>query len=198
MKDSKATFGTFDKDVIPDKIVDRLLTLIREKQLGPGDRLPPERELAAAMGVSRPSLRSALRTLSVMNVIEIRQGSGTFITNLETQQLVAHLDFVFSLDDSTFLQLFDARKILEVGIAALAAQHITDDEIAALEACLSESIQAVDDPEAFLLADLKLHGLIAKATHNPILSRIMASLNQLGQASRRRTADLPGVMDQSV
>ena len=120
LKDSKVTFGTLEKEVLPDKIVDRLLTLIKDRQLEPGDRLPPERELAVTMGVSRPSLRAALRALAVMNVIEIRQGSGAYITALEPQQLMAHLDFVFSLNDSTFLQLFDARRIIEVGIAALA------------------------------------------------------------------------------
>jgi GntR family transcriptional repressor for pyruvate dehydrogenase complex len=198
LKDSKTTFGTLEKDVLPDKIVDRLLTLIKEKQLNPGDRLPAERELAAAMGVSRPSLREALRTLSIMKVIEIRQGSGAYVTALEPRQLVEHLDFVFALDDSTFLQLFDARKILEVGIAALAARSISDEEITRLEDCLAESIQAAHDPQAFLQADIKLHSLITDAAHNPILSRIMASLNQLGLASRRRTADLPGVIAQSI
>ena len=192
------TFEMLEKDILPDKIADQLLTLIKEKRLGPGDRLPPERELAAAMGVSRPSLRVALRALSVMRVIEIRPGAGAYVTALEPRQLVEHLDFVLSLDDSTFIQLFDARKVLEAGIADLAAQNITDEEIEALELCLVESLQAVDNPQAFLQADIKLHTLIAEAAHNPILSRMMASLNQLGLASRRRTADLPGVIPQSV
>src|SRR3989304_10553392 len=132
-------FGTFEKDVIPEKIVARILSLIKEKQLGPGDKLPPERELAAMMQVSRPSLRTALRALSHMNIIEIRQGDGTYVTSLDPQALIEPLEFVFSLDDSTFLELLEARKILEVGIAGLAARQITDEEIAGLEACLVRS-----------------------------------------------------------
>jgi len=82
-KNSDVNFGTLQRDVLSEKIVEKLLTLIREKQLRPGDRLPPERELATMMGVSRPSLREALRALSIMRVIENRQGSGTFVTSLK-------------------------------------------------------------------------------------------------------------------
>jgi len=174
----------------------KLLSLIKKRQLRPGDKLPPERELAATMGVSRPSLREALRALAIMNVIEIRQGSGTYVSSLETGLLVEHLDFVFSLDDSTFLQLFEARKILEAGIVEVAAQRITDQEIAELEACLARSLKSVNDHQAFLQTDLELHEKIAAASKNPILIRFMAAISQLGIASRRRTVDIPGVPEQ--
>jgi GntR family transcriptional repressor for pyruvate dehydrogenase complex len=191
-------FGTFKKSVLSEDIADRLLSLIKEKELRAGDRLPPERELAAMMQVSRPSLREALRALSIMNVVEIRQGYGTYVTSLEPASLVEHLDFVFSLDDSTFLQLLEARKILEVGIVEIAARRITNEEIAGLEVCLAESVQNVDDHEAFLQTDFQLHDMIAEAARNPILSRFMASIRQLGRASRKRTVAIPGVPWQVV
>jgi GntR family transcriptional repressor for pyruvate dehydrogenase complex len=192
------TYGTFKKDSLSEQISERLLSLIRERKLRPGDKLPPERELAAAMQVSRPSLREALRALSIMNVIEIRQGAGTYVTSLEPALLVEHLDFVFSLDDSTFLDLFDARKILEVGIVALAAERITDEEIAGLDACLAKSKEAVTDHQSFLQADIELHERITAAARNPILSRFMASISRLGRASRARTVEIPGVPEQSL
>jgi GntR family transcriptional repressor for pyruvate dehydrogenase complex len=191
-------FGTFKKSSISEDIVANLLSLIRERELRPGDKLPPERELAAMMQVSRPSLREALRALAIMNIIEIRQGDGTYVTSLEPELLMEHLDFVFALTDATFLQLFEARRILEPGIVALAADRITDDELVALEACISRSIELVDDHAAFAEADLEMHELIAKAARNTILERFMASLTQLGKVSRRRTVDLPGVARQSV
>lgn len=191
-------FGTFKKKALSEDIAARLLFLIREKELRPGDKLPPERELAAMMRVSRPSLREALRALSIMNIVEIRQGDGTYVTSLEPDLLIEHLDFVFALDDSTFLELFEARKILEVGIAAIAAERITGEEIAELEACLTESVRNMEDHEAFLEADLELHEKIAEAARNPILSRFMASIGQLGRASRSRTVEIPGVARQSV
>ena len=129
-------FGTIEKDPISKQIAARLLSLLKEKHLRPGDKLPPERELAAMMQVSRPSLREALQALSIMNVLEIRQGSGTYVTSLESGLLSEQLSFVFSLDDSTFLELFEARKILETGIIGLAVSRITDDDIVELKQIL--------------------------------------------------------------
>jgi GntR family transcriptional repressor for pyruvate dehydrogenase complex len=191
-------FGTFERDVLPDKIVARILSLIKEKQLSPGDKLPPERELAAMMQVSRPSLRAALRALSLMNIVEIRQGDGTYVTSLDPGSLIEPLEFVFLLDDSTFLELLEARKILEVGIVELAAQQITDEEIVGLETCLAKSAELVEDYEAFLNIDRELHIRITEASHNPILTRFMQSISQLDLAGRRRTAVIPGMTAQSL
>ncbi|GLV54689.1 hypothetical protein KDH_15360 [Dictyobacter sp. S3.2.2.5] len=162
-----SSFQVIPKSAVAEDIVSHLLLLIREKKLRPGDKLPPERELAAMMQVSRPSLREALRTLSIMRVVELRHGSGTYITALEPSALVEHLDFVFSLDDSTYLQLFQTRKILEPGICALAARHITEEELTQLEACVERSKVGPDNPEAYLQADLDLHEIITQAARNP-------------------------------
>jgi GntR family transcriptional regulator, transcriptional repressor for pyruvate dehydrogenase complex len=197
-KDLDVNFGTFQKDVLSEKIVDKLLTLIREKQLRPGDRLPPERELAIMMGVSRPSLREALRALSIMRVIENRQGSGTFVTSLKPELFVEHLDFIFKVNDATFMDLFQARKILEVGLASLAAPRITFEEIVVLEDCVQRSALNIDDPEAFLKADLEIHQHIINAAQNHILALFMESINQLNVASRRRTGELPEVRRQTL
>lgn len=191
-------FGSFKKSSISEDIVENLLTLIRERELHPGDKLPPERELAATMRVSRPSLREALRALAIMNVIEIRQGDGTYVTSLEPNLLMSHLDFVFALNDSAFLELFEARRILEPGLVEIAATRITDEEIVQLEDCVLRSIELVDDHEAFSLADMEMHELIAKAAGNSILQRCMAGVSQLGKVSRQRTVSLPGVTHHSV
>jgi len=191
-------FGTLQKDVLSEKIVERLLSLIREKQLRPGDRLPPERELAPLMGVSRPSLREALRALSVMKVIENRQGSGTFVTSLKPELFVNHLDFIFTVNDATFLDLFEARKIIEVGLVALAAHGLSAGQLAGLEDCLKRSAASVEDPETFLQTDLELHGRILEAAHNRTLALFMGSINQINTASRRRTNALPEVRRQTL
>jgi GntR family transcriptional repressor for pyruvate dehydrogenase complex len=191
-------FRTVSKGAVAEDIVAQLLSMIREKKLHPGDKLPPERELAVLMDVSRPSLREALRTLSVMGVIELRHGSGIYVTRLEPARLVEHLDFVFSLDDSTYLQLFETRKVLEPPICALAAQRITEEEVAQLEECLSRSSLGCTDYETYLQADLDLHEIIVTAARNPLLQRFMRSLHSLGKASRERTAMLPGVVEQTI
>ncbi|GCE23333.1 FadR/GntR family transcriptional regulator [Dictyobacter kobayashii] len=193
-----SSFQVIPKSAVAEDIVSHLLAMIQEKKLRPGDKLPPERELAMMMQVSRPSLREALRTLSIMHVIELRHGSGAYVTSLEPATLVEHLDFVFSLDDSTYLQLFETRKILEPGICALAAQNITEDEITQLEACIERSKVGPGDPETYLQADLDLHEIIVQAARNPLLKRFMVSIRSLGRASRQRTSTLPGVFAQTI
>lgn len=190
-----STYDPIRKSGVAEEISARLLTMIKEKQLHPGEKLPAERELAAMLQVSRPSLREALRALAIMNVIEIRQGDGTYVTSLEPELLVEHLDFVVSLDDATILQLFEARKIVEVGAAALAAKNITDGEIAALENCLAKSIENIHDPQEFLAIDLELHEHILEAAGNPFIKRFLASLSRIGLASRGRTVEIPGVRE---
>jgi DNA-binding FadR family transcriptional regulator len=192
------SFEPFEKDVLPKKIATRLLFLIKEKHLKPGDKLPPERELAAMMQVSRPSLREALQALAIMNIIEMRQGDGTYVTSLEPELLVEPLDFVFSLNDATLFELFEARKIVEVGIVALAAQRITAAEIQELETCLEKSVKASDNAQAFLEADLELHKRIITAAQNSLLGRFMDSISQLGLVSRSRTTEIPGLIKQSA
>ena len=94
-------FGTITRDTLPDQIAARLIALITERQLKAGDRLPPERELAAAMGVSRSSLREALRALAMVGVVEMRHGDGTYLTSLETDALLRPVSLVLSLSDSS-------------------------------------------------------------------------------------------------
>ena len=88
--------------------------------------------------------------------------------SLETELLVEHLDFVVSLDDSSLINLFEARKIVELGIVGLAAQRITEEELAELEAGLSRSRETVDDPAALLQADVSLHKAITRTISKPI------------------------------
>jgi GntR family transcriptional regulator, transcriptional repressor for pyruvate dehydrogenase complex len=171
-------FGTVTREAVPQQIVSRLLDLIQQRHLGPGDRLPAERELAATMGVSRSSLREALRALTVLGVCEMRHGTGTYVSSLEPDLLVRPLSFVLSLSDGGFDQLFEARKVVEPAIAALAARRI-------------------DDPTLDRL-DVELHDVIREAAGNSILGRFMESIHALGLASRQATGTKRKVREQSV
>src|SRR5512141_3097522 len=142
-------FAVVDRSTLPEEIAGRLLDLIRAEQLRPGDKLPAERELAAEMRVSRPVLREALRALAIMNVVEIRQGAGTYITALEPQALVSHLDFVFSKDPVALAQVIETRRVVEVGNVRLAASRIDEAQLAALEALLGDLRASVGDADRF-------------------------------------------------
>jgi GntR family transcriptional repressor for pyruvate dehydrogenase complex len=178
-KSPEPEFGAVDRTILWKQIADQLLAMLRERQLGPGDKLPPERELAAMMQVSRPSLREALRAL-------------------ETELLVEPLDFVVTLDDSSLIELFEARKIVELGIMGLAAQRITEEELAELEAGLSRSRESVNDPAAFLQADVDLHKIITRAARNPIMSRVIDSISRLLLLSRSRTVEVLSIRAQTI
>ena len=191
-------FGTITRDTLPDQIAARLIALITERQLTAGDRLPPERELAAAMGVSRSSLREALRALAMVGVVEMRQGDGTYLTSLETETLLRPVSLVLSLSDSSLAELFEARKLVEPGLAALAAVRISDEAAAELCARADTSAAALEDPETFMWADIELHALIAKAAANAVLTRLLDSIASMGIASRRRTGRLAAVREQSA
>ena len=183
---------------MPQQIVSRLLDLIQQRHLEPGDRLPAERELAATMGVSRSSLREALRALTVLGVTEMRHGTGTYISSLEPEMLVRHLSFVLSLSDQASDQLFEARKVVEPAMAALAAERIDDGTLDLLDACVDRARQAIGDAEAFMETDLELHDAIRVAAENAILGRFMESIRTLGLASRRRTGARRAVHEQTV
>jgi GntR family transcriptional regulator, transcriptional repressor for pyruvate dehydrogenase complex len=183
---------------VPQQIVSRLLDLIQQRHLGPGDRLPAERELAASMGVSRSSLREALRALTVLGVTDMRHGTGTYVSSLEPELLVRPLSFVLSLSEQASDQLFEARKVIEPAMAALAAGRIDDDTVERLDACISRARAAIGDAEAFMETDLELHDAIREAAGNAILGRFMESIRALGLASRRRTGSRRAVQEQTV
>jgi GntR family transcriptional regulator, transcriptional repressor for pyruvate dehydrogenase complex len=191
-------FGTVTRDALPDQIAARVIALITERHLKAGDRLPPERELAQAMGVSRSSLREALRALSLLGVTEMRQGDGTYLTALDPDALMRPFGLVLALSDGQLQELFEARRVIEPGLAALAAERIDEPTLDALRTCVHDSAAAVGDEEAFMRADLELHGLIARAASNSILWHVIGSISGMGVASRRRTTSLPGVQSQSV
>src|SRR5918997_1305764 len=191
-------FGTVSRDALPDQIAARLIDLITERRLKAGDRLPPERELAASMGVSRSSLREALRALAMLGVAEMRHGDGTYLTSLEAHSLMRPVGLVLALSDSGLAELFEARKLVEPGLAALAAERITDADAAELRRCAEASSAALEDPEAFMFADIELHAKIARAASNAVLERLLDSIAGMGIASRRRTGRLAPVREQSA
>jgi GntR family transcriptional regulator, transcriptional repressor for pyruvate dehydrogenase complex len=168
-------------------------------KLQPGDRLPPERELAEMLGVSRPTVRESIRALVAMNILESRHGAGTFVASLETGQLLEPLQFVLSRAEQVLGDLFETRLVIEPPIAALAATRATEEEAAAILGCAREAKQAADPPRQLLLElDVRLHTLIASASHNQLLARLHDSISALGVESRSLTVELPGVVGRTV
>jgi GntR family transcriptional repressor for pyruvate dehydrogenase complex len=180
-------FAVLDRSTLPEEIASRLMDLIRAERLRPGDKLPAERNLAAAMQVSRPVLREALRALAIMKVVDIRQGAGTYITALEPQQLVSHLDFVISKDPVALSQVIETRRVVETGNVRLAAVRITTSQLDGLEGILAELYTALDDADRFSSLDIAFHDAVCRAAGNFLLAQFMAIINTLAKVSRERT-----------
>ncbi len=180
-------FAVVNRSTLSEEIAARLLDLIKAEQLRPGDKLPAERELAAMMHVSRPVLREALRALAIMNVVEIRQGAGTFITSLEPQALVSHLDFVFSKDPVALAQVIETRRIVETGNARLAATRATKEQLDQLDTLVRELRIAVADADRFGTLDIAFHDAVCEAAGNFLLGQFMQIINTLAKVSRERT-----------
>ena len=191
-------FAVMNRTTLPEEIAARLLDLIRAQQLRPGDKLPAERNLAAAMQVSRPVLREALRALAIMKVVEIRQGAGTYITALEPQQLVSHLDFVFSKDTFALAQVLEARRVLETGNVRLAALRIDAAGLAGLDRIFAGLEGALDDADRFSSLDIEFHNAISAAAGNFLLSQFMGIVNTLAKVSRERTGAARAVRERAL
>ena len=124
---------------VTDEAIVRIRELITSGRISPGDRLPPEQELAVMLGISRSSLREAVKALSQAKVLDVRRGDGTYVTSLEPELLLSGMSVVVDLmQDSTLVEVFEVRKLLEPAATALAAQRISDAEVQSLRDSLQD------------------------------------------------------------
>ncbi|MFN8505438.1 FadR/GntR family transcriptional regulator [Kouleothrix sp.] len=186
-------YPALKRDAIADQVVRSIVELIRSKQLRPGDKLPAERELAEALGVSRPSLREGIRTLAYMNILSTRHGGGSYVASLAPESLVEHLDMLLSLDDATIFELLEARLLVEPELAAVAAERISPAQLEQVNSCLRAMQASPDQPDLLVALDVELHQLIAEAAGNAFMNRFMASIRHLSQRSRARTIQIDAI-----
>src|SRR5215469_14807989 len=115
---------------VTDEAIDKIKEMIVSGELSPGDRLPKEADLADRLGLSRNSLREAVKALSLIHVLDVRQGDGTYVTSLEPRLLLDAMTFVVEFHrDDTVLEFLEVRRILEPAATAMAAQRMTDAEV---------------------------------------------------------------------
>src|SRR5690348_17653350 len=161
---------------VTEEAIDKIRERIVSGVWGPGVKLPNESELAAELGLSRNSLREAVRALSQLRVLTVRQGDGTYVSSLEPGLLLESTGFVSHLLlGDTEIELYEVRRILEAAVAALAAGRIDADE--KLE--LAQNLQRMRDArnvEELVEADVAFHAVIAKAAGNAVLTSLLASL----------------------
>jgi GntR family transcriptional repressor for pyruvate dehydrogenase complex len=170
---------------VSEEIVNQLKHMIFEGKLMPGEKLPPERELAKTLNVSRVSLREALNTLQGMGLLEIQQGNRTFVRPITTLSIHDPLAAFSKNDPSNILKLLEIRKYLEVGTASLAAERATSDEIQQLDMLLKEMEEDLKRNRLGAKSDFDFHSAIARATHNEAYLHIMQTVYDLLQEPLR-------------
>jgi GntR family transcriptional regulator, transcriptional repressor for pyruvate dehydrogenase complex len=163
---------------VTDDAIERIRELIATGEWGPGTRLPRESDLAQQLGLSRNSLREAVRALSLARVLEVRQGDGTYVSSLDPSELLEPtLSATNLLRGRTVLDLFGVRRMLEPEAAALAARAADPQVLADLRRELERMIAAGDDAEELVNADAAFHDVIAAAPGNGVLRALLRSLS---------------------
>jgi GntR family transcriptional repressor for pyruvate dehydrogenase complex len=171
-------FKTIDSErrgTTSEEVISQLREMIHRGELRPGDRLPPERDLAKLLGVSRPTLRAGIHSLAAVGVLQSRQGAGTFVVKADGPPSLdsSPLRLMASLHGFTPAEMFEARRSLEMAIAGLAAERATGDQMASLAEEIAGMYASLDDPEQFLVHDMRFHQTVAAASGNRILTSLM-------------------------
>ncbi len=170
---------------VTDEAIEKIKAMIVSGELGPGSKLPKEADLAERLGLSRNSLREAVKALSLIRVLDVRQGDGTYVTSLQPQLLLDTLGFVVDFhQDDTVLEFLEVRRILEPAAAAMAARVMPDEDIAALREVLDDLAEDAS-LEELIANDFAFHRAIAVGSGNTVLCSLIEGLS--GPTARART-----------
>ncbi|ROR73084.1 FadR/GntR family transcriptional regulator [Bogoriella caseilytica] len=162
---------------VTDDAIAAIKAMIRSGELQPGDRLPREADLAAAVGVSRNSLREAVRALSLVRILDVRQGDGTYVSEMSPENLIEALNFLLEFrQDAGVIEFFEVRRILEPAAAALAARTMTEASVRDLRALIEESSSATDVTD-LVSHDVTFHAAVARGAGNSVLASIIESIS---------------------
>ena len=170
---------TIRRTSIPEQIIHEIKVLIDSGHLKPGSRLPPERELAQKLGVSRPSVREALGALSLLGVVENRSGAGTFLSDGKIQWPNEPFQILFCINKNSLLEIFEARSALEGKAASLAAQRRSQDDLNVMEETLKGMRENLDNATEYNRYENDFHLSVIDASGNQVIALLMQKLYAL-------------------
>ena len=169
---------------VTDEAIDEIKQMILSGEVNPGEKLPKEKELASQLGLSRSSLREAVRALTLIGVLHVRQGDGTYVTSLDPHLLLDSLGLVVELSqERAVLELLEVRRLIEPGATALGAARIDEAGIEKLKGCL-ERMESAPDPKTLVEADDEFHETIVRAAGNQTLSSLVRALSSRTMRAR--------------
>lgn len=172
---------------VTDEVISRFRDLILQGVLTPGCKLPSERELVDVLGVSRPTLRQALKALQFLGIIRSRQGDGSYLEESTSEILKAPLDFAVAMKGRGQHDLMETRLTIEVKVAALAADRRTVDDLEHLQTALDGMRRSAGVPDAWCAHDIEFHARVVDAAKNAVMASVFEMLSHLLLASRMET-----------
>jgi len=180
------------KERVSDQIKTVLKQAILDGHFKPGDKFPPEVEIAAKYEVSKASAREALRELESEGLIQKKRGvfGGSFVAAPGPEKIMDVVSNAYLFGDVTASDLAELRRILEPGLAAMAAERRTEEDLAAMAACIEQVSHSIDNGTPDQTLAISFHCLIADACHNPFISALMASLVHVFQQVLAKTPDM--------
>jgi len=187
----KIEFETIRRSKLYEEVADRLQQWILD-EMKPGDKLPPERQLAETFGVGRSSIRDAVRRLQAMGMVEPRQGHGTVICEVSDHSIISPLSSVLIRNSKLVAELLDVRKIIEPGISARAAGNASPEQISAMEEILQRQGKKLSRGESAIEEDTEFHYCLALAADNSVVLRVLDVLMDLLQKSREQSLQIKG------
>ena len=186
------------KTRLAEEIADRIRVLILDGTLPADQPLPGERPLAMRFGVSRGSVRDAFRLLETIGLLETRHGQGTFPRELDVNRLVVPLASVLTYRRDLREELLDVRRMFEPAVARVAATRVSDDDLADLQRILDTQRRKLNAGVSAIVEDTAFHAVLARATRNRVVMRIMETLNDLLIESRKLTLQQKGRPERSL
>jgi GntR family transcriptional regulator, transcriptional repressor for pyruvate dehydrogenase complex len=193
----KPEFETVRRDKVYEGVAKQIERLILKK-LKPGDKLPSERELAESLGVSRSSIRDAIRSLELMGMVEPRQGAGTIVKEISSESLVNPIANAIKRKEELIGELLDFRKMLEPQLAARAATRVSPDEMEEMDDILNRQEHRLVAGESAVGEDSEFHYAIALASGNSVVLKVLDTLMDLLRGSRERSLQAEGRGRQSL
>lgn len=197
MATAKPEFEAIRKSKVYEEVARRLEEMILER-MKPGDMLPPERELAESFGVSRSSIRDAIRRLELVGLVEPRQGSGTVVREVSTDTITTPLTAILVQKRKLVIELLDVRKMLEPPLAARAATHVSPAEIASMEEILRRQEEKAHRGESAIEEDNEFHYNIALGSGNSVVLKVLDVLMDLLRETRERSLQVEGRPQKSL
>lgn len=188
-----ATLQPIRRTSIAEQVAAQIVNLIQSGSLSAGDRLPSERKLASQLGIGRPSLREAIRALSMLGILEIKHGGGIFVSALTPQALFGPLHLYIGLDEKNIAAINEAREVIEGGIVAHVAAHISDASLLQLhtlvndmETYFEEQGHSELDPQRVQRDAQEFRNILKRSIQNPILLRSLEGIDVLSAATRTK------------